>query len=44
MSTYVTSMPARALIFTVVGAAVAAAINLVSLFWTSRTSVEAKAS
>jgi branched-chain amino acid transport system permease protein len=44
MSTYVTSMPARALIFTVAGAAVGAVINLISLFWTSRTSVEAKAS
>jgi hypothetical protein len=44
LSTFVTSMPARALVFTIAGAAVAVGINLIYLFSTSRTSVEAKAS
>jgi branched-chain amino acid transport system permease protein len=44
LSTFVTGMPARALIFTIGGAAIAVGINLIYLFFTSRTSVGAKAS
>jgi branched-chain amino acid transport system permease protein len=44
LSTFVTAMPARALIFTIGGAAIAVGINAVYLLVTSRTSVEAKAS
>ncbi|MGE0061448.1 MAG: branched-chain amino acid ABC transporter permease [Xanthobacteraceae bacterium] len=44
LSTFVTSMPARALVFTLGGAAIGMAINLIYLFSTSRTAVEAKAS
>jgi branched-chain amino acid transport system permease protein len=44
MTTFVTSTPARALIFTLGGAAIAAGINVVYLFMTSRTSVEEQTS
>jgi hypothetical protein len=44
MTTFVTSAPARALIFTLGGAAVAAGINAVYLLVTSRTSVEEQTS
>ena len=44
MSFYVTSMPARALAFTLFGAAVGAGINSIYLLITSRTSVEEQTS
>jgi len=44
MTTYVTSMPARAILFTLAGAAVGAGINAVYLLITSRTSVEEQTS
>jgi branched-chain amino acid transport system permease protein len=44
MSFYVTSMPLRAIAFTLIGAAIGAGINSVYLLITSRTSVEEQAS
>ena len=41
MSVFVTNTPARALVFTLGGAALAVGINAVYLFYTSRTAVEA---
>ena len=44
MTSYVSSMPLRALGFTLIGAAVGAGINAIYLLITSRTSVEEQAS
>lgn len=44
VTTYIASMPARALIFAVGGAAIGAGINAVYLIATSRTAVEGRAS
>ena len=43
VTTYLSSYPARALAFTLIGAAIAVAINAIYLLFTSRSAVEGQA-